>query len=185
MTMSVDDIAELMGRRGAAQYGREAVSQLDHALQCAHRAEQAEEPPELVAAALLHDLGHLLAAERAEAAEPDDNKDDLHQFIALPFLRGLFSDAVLDPVALHVDAKRWLCAQEPGYFETLSPASVRSLALQGGPFSPEQAQRFATQPHAQAAIRLRRYDDEAKVPGTLTPPLSHYVALLRRLDLRA
>jgi phosphonate degradation associated HDIG domain protein len=182
--MTVDDITELLQRRGAAQYGREAVSQLQHALQCAHLAETAGEPDELVAAALLHDLGHLLAAEKERSVEPTPDRDDLHQFIALPLLRGLFSEAVLAPIGLHVDAKRWLCAQEPGYFESLSPASVRSLALQGGPFTPEQAQAFDQQPHAEAAVRLRRYDDWAKVPGTATPTLDHYAALLRRLALR-
>ncbi len=182
--MTVDDIAELMQRRGAAQYGREAVSQLEHALQCAHLAETAGEPDELVAAALLHDLGHLLAAEKEQSVEPASDRDDLHQFIPLPLLRGLFAEAVLAPIGLHVDAKRWLCAQEPGYFESLSPASVHSLALQGGPFTPEQAQAFEEQPHAQAAIRLRRYDDWAKVPGVATPALAHYASLMRRLALR-
>ncbi|MFN3736170.1 phosphonate degradation HD-domain oxygenase [Hydrogenophaga sp.] len=183
--LTLDDIAGLLQRRGAAQYGREAVSQLDHALQCAHLAEQAGETPATVAAALLHDLGHLLAAERQQAPEPDDRRDDLHQYIALPFLRPLFDEAVLAPIRLHVDAKRYLCQAEPGYFETLSPASVHSLALQGGPFNEQEARAFLHQPFAAEAVRLRRYDDLAKVAGQPTPELGHYLPVLAQAARQA
>lgn len=101
--------------------------------------------------------------------------------MAIPFLRGLLPDAVLEPIRLHVDAKRYLCTMEPGYWETLSPASQHSLVLQGGPFTPKEAMQFAAQPFAQEAIRLRRYDDHAKVPGLVTPPLGYYMALVQRL----
>ena len=175
----INDITDLLQRRGAAQYGEEAVSQLDHALQCAHLAEQAGESDETVVAALLHDLGHLLRADAPATAGP--RHDDLHQYTALPFLRPLFSDAVLEPIRLHVDAKRCLCHTDAGYFESLSPASVRSLELQGGVFSAEQAQTFMQQPHAEAAMRLRRFDDRAKTPGTPTPPIAHCVATMRRV----
>ena len=103
--------------------------------------------------------------------------------MAIPFLRGLLPDAVLEPIRLHVDAKRYLCTMEPGYWETLSPASQHSLVLQGGPFTPEEAMQFAAQPFAQEAIRLRRYDDHAKVPGLVTQPLRYYMAGLERLAL--
>ena len=97
--------------------------------------------------------------------------------------RGLLPDAVLEPIRLHVDAKRYLCTMEPGYWETLSPASQHSLVLQGGPFTPKEAMQFAAQPFAQEAIRLRRYDDHAKVPGLVTQPLRYYMAGLERLAL--
>ena len=174
MALSFDDIEHLLSTRGFHQYGREAVSQLEHALQCAQLAEQAGETPATIAAALLHDLGHLLAPASNTAGH-----DDLHQYVALPFLRSLLPDAVLEPIRLHVDAKRYLCAVEPGYWETLSPASQHSLVLQGGPMTAPDAECFACQPFAKEAIRLRRYDDHAKVPGLATPPLAHYLDIAR------
>ncbi len=179
--MSIDEIEGLLLHRGARQYGREPVSQLEHALQCAHLAEVADESPQTIAAALLHDLGHLLRPDGALDDGSGAPRDDLHQYTALPFLRAAFCDEVLEPIRLHVDAKRYLCHIDPAYFDTLSPASVRSLQLQGGAFDGEQAERFMKNPHAQAAVRLRRYDDLAKVPGARTPPLGHYTGLLRGL----
>ncbi|VTU38387.1 phosphonate degradation HD-domain oxygenase [Variovorax sp. RA8] len=182
MALNLEEIARLLEAKGQRQYGREAVSQLAHALQCAELAEEAGETPETIVAALLHDLGHLLAPERAEeAVQAQQQRDDLHQYIALPFLRGLFTPAVLEPVRLHVDAKRYLCAAEPGYRDTLSPASQRSLELQGGIYTPQEAERFRAQPFAAEAVRLRRYDDAAKVPGKTTPPLAHFMDLARSL----
>ncbi|MEJ7686580.1 MAG: phosphonate degradation HD-domain oxygenase [Variovorax sp.] len=174
MALNVEEIARLLNAKGERQYGHEAVSQLDHALQCAQLAEQAGETAETVTAALLHDLGHLLAAERDAGDGEQQQRDDLHQYIALPFLRSLFAPAVLEPIRLHVDAKRFLCTTEPAYWHGLSPASRRSLELQGGAFTPEEAERFMAQPFAAAAVRLRRYDDEAKQPQKKTPPLAHY-----------
>ena len=176
MALSLEDITHLLATRGVNQYGREAVSQLEHALQCAQWAEQSGETPATIVAALLHDLGHLLAP-----GGDTGEQDDLHQYIAIPFLRGLLPDAVLEPIRLHVDAKRYLCAVESGYWEALSPASQHSLVLQGGAFTPQEAMQFAAQPFAQEAIRLRRYDDHAKVPGLATPPLGDYMALVQRM----
>lgn len=183
MRMTVDDVTALLARRGEGQYGQEAVSQLAHALQCAHLAEQAGETPATIVASLLHDLGHLIAAEREARDEPPDDRDDLHQFIALPFLRPLFPDAVLEPIRLHVDAKRYLCQAEPAYWASLSPASQRSLELQGGIFSAAQAAAFMAQPFAQEAVRLRRYDDLAKVAGLPVPGLAHYQRHLAQVAL--
>lgn len=183
MALSLDDILGLMQTRGQAQYGDEAVSQLEHALQCAHLAQAAGEAPAVVAAALLHDLGHLLAAERLGTDEPPEGEDDLHQYMAMPFLKGVFSEDVLAPIRLHVDAKRYLCLVEPGYWSRLSPASKASLALQGGVFSREQGEAFSRLPHSLAAVRLRRCDDEAKTPGLVVPGLAGYRALLAGLLL--
>jgi phosphonate degradation associated HDIG domain protein len=180
MPLKLDEISRLLESKGQRQYGREAVSQLAHALQCAQLAEEARETPQTVVAALLHDLGHLLAPEsNDEAQRAQQQRDDLHQYIALPFLRGLFAPAVLEPIRLHVDAKRYLCAAEPGYWNTLSPASKRSLELQGGVYTDEQASRFLGQPFAAEAVRLRRYDDDAKVPDKPMPPLDHFLDLAR------
>lgn len=181
MSLSLADIEHLLSVRGQSQYGNEAVSQLAHALQCAHLAEQARETPQTIVAALLHDLGHLLAAQRDDLVDHDQDKDDLHQFIALPFLRELLPDAVLEPIRLHVDAKRYLCAAEPGYWDTLSAASKYSLELQGGIYSEEEAQAFISEPFAAEAIRLRRYDDLAKVPQQATPTLAHFMQLVENI----
>lgn len=178
MALDTTDIRHLYTTRGRSQYGREAINQLEHALQCAYLAEQAGETPQTIVACLLHDLGHLLAAQREGLADHGQDQDDLHQYIALPFLRELLPDAVLEPIRLHVDAKRYLCTAEPAYRDTLSPASVHSLALQGGAYTAQEAQAFMQQPFAAEAVRLRRYDDLAKVPQKITPALDHYLGIL-------
>jgi phosphonate degradation associated HDIG domain protein len=183
MSLTLPEVVSLLERRGQNQYGMEAINQLEHALQCAHLAEQAAETPETVVASLLHDLGHLLAAEREGTKENNTDQDDLHQFMALPFLRGLFSDAVLEPIRLHVDAKRYLCLIEPTYWASLSPASKHSLEQQGGVFNEAEGQAFMLQPFAAEAVRLRRYDDLAKVPAKAVPGLDHYAESLRQVAL--
>jgi len=117
-----------------------------------------------------------------ESQDPDQTPpttDDLHQYIALPLLRGVFGDPVLEPMKLHVEAKRYLCATDPSYWEALSAASKHSLVLQGGVYNPEQVNAFDALPSADRAARLRRYDDLAKVPGAKTPGLDHYEQLMR------
>lgn len=172
--LTSDEIIRLFETRARSQYGHEAVSQLEHALQCAQLAEQADETDATIVAALLHDVGHLIAAEKV--GQPDDTqaRDHLHQYIALPFLRGVLPDAVLEPIRLHVDAKRYLCGAEQSYWTGLSPASQRSLALQGGAYIYNELTTFMAQPFADEAVRLRRYDDLAKVPNKSTPNLAYY-----------
>ena len=184
MSLTLQDISNLLNSRATTWYGQEAVSQLEHALQCAHLAEKANETPETIVAALLHDLGHILIKENPDAftdeAKPP-TKDDLHQYVALPFLRGVFSDAVLEPIKLHVEAKRYLCAVDARYWDSLSPASKHSLELQGGIFDESQVKALEDLPYASQATRLRRYDDLAKVAGLSTPPLSHYEELMEKI----
>jgi len=174
MSLTLSQVTDLLQNHGQNQYGMEAVSQLEHALQCADLAEKAGETPETIVAALLHDLGHMLAVERDGLQDIDTSKDDLHQFIALPFLRGLFSDAVLEPIRMHVDAKRYLCLIDPGYWTDLSLASKHSLEQQGGIFSESEADSFMQQAYAAEAVRLRRYDDLAKTPLKIVPSLVHF-----------
>ena len=176
MPLNVDEILELYETRGARQYGSEAVSQTEHGLQCAMLAAEGGASAELIAAAFLHDFGHLIA-ELPHVL--DRETDDVHQYLAIPFLRGTFSDAVLDPIRLHVDAKRYLCKIERGYWEALSPASRHSLELQGGSFDAIAADRFLARPFAWDAIRLRRWDDGAKIAGRVTPSLRDFESVLR------
>ena len=175
-----DRLLSLLSTRGGAQYGGEAVSQLEHALQCAMLAEEEGAPAPTVAAALLHDLGHLL--HRLGQSPAARGIDDRHEALGGKRLMRDFGAAVAEPVRLHVAAKRWLCAADPDYFARLSPGSVRSLALQGGPMQKEEAARFAALPYAEAAIRVRRWDDLAKVPGRKTPPLERYRRVLDSLS---
>lgn len=174
MALAIPDIIDLYRSTGAARYGMEAVNQEQHALQCAVLAERAGSPPELVAAALLHDLGHLLSSGR----EGEAARDGLHEYVPIPFLRGTFPDAVIEPIRLHVEAKRYLCAVSSGYRDGLSPASQRSLALQGGPFTADEARVFIRQRHAGEAVALRRWDDQAKDPAAITPGWSHFQGVL-------
>ncbi len=181
MGLTLADIERLFSERGGEQYSGEPVTQLQHALQCAQLAEGEGADDELVTAALLHDLGHLLH----DLGDTPSLRgvDDVHQYRALPFLRGLFSDTVTDAVKLHVDAKRYLCATRPGYFGALSDDSKRSLALQGGAFRDSEAQAFMTRPGAAQAVRVRIWDDLAKDATLPTPPLAHYLARARRCAL--
>lgn len=178
MALSISDICILFARKGGRAYDGEPVTQLEHALQTATRAVDADAPAPLVTAALLHDLGHLL---NDQGETPTlRGVDDLHQYAALPFLRSLFDEDVLAPIRLHVDAKRYLCATRAGYYEALSIDSKRSLVLQGGPFTPVEAAAFIAQPYAQDAVDVRLWDDLAKVAGAATPPLAHFVETLER-----
>ncbi len=176
--MNLEEIVELYERRGAAQYGSEPVSQTGHALQCAMLAAEGGASAELIAACFLHDIGHLIA-EKPHSIEQD--VDDVHQYLAIPFLRASFGEAVLQPIRLHVDAKRYLCRVEAAYWSMLSPASKHSLEAQGGVFDELAADRFLARPFAWDAVRLRRWDDEAKVPGRPAPSLRELEPLLRNV----
>jgi phosphonate degradation associated HDIG domain protein len=180
--LSLTDIEALFDRRGAEQYSGEPVTQLEHALQTAALAEGAGADDELVTACLLHDLGHLL--HDLGATPTLRGVDDVHQYAALPFLRGLFGERVLGGIQLHVDAKRWLCATRPGYQAALSADSQRSLVLQGGVFDAAQAEAFIARPGASDAVQLRQWDDLAKTAGAETPPLAHFLDRARRCSLR-
>ncbi|MGH7267933.1 MAG: HD domain-containing protein [Candidatus Rokuibacteriota bacterium] len=162
----VDTILSLFRARGHEGYG-EAVSMTEHMLQTAHAAERDGAPPTLVAAGLLHDFGYLLGA-----------SDPAHPAVTAAYLAPHFGPAVVEPIRLHVEAKRYLCAIDPAYHAGLSAASVRTLALQGGPYAPAEARAFEAGPFARDAVRLRRYDDLGKVPGLPTPDLDHYRPLL-------
>lgn len=181
MGLSLQDIEQLFADKGGEQYTGEPVTQLEHALQSAMLAENEGASDALVTAALLHDLGHLL--HDLGATPTLQGVDDVHQYRALPFLRGLFGDEVLEPIKLHVDAKRYLCATRADYFAALSDDSRRSLALQGGVFSPSQAEAFIRQPGAEAAVRLRIWDDLAKAEDLATPGLAHFMERARRCAL--
>jgi phosphonate degradation associated HDIG domain protein len=178
---SVVEIVRLLKRRGAQLYGGEAVTQLDHALQCASLAEEAGADDPLITAALLHDIAHLLEPRDGHGLAEDDYG---HECIGARFLLPELGAPVAEPVRLHVSAKRYLCAQDLRYYQSLSPASKHSLALQGGPFSASEAEAFLAEPYAEDAVHLRRWDDGAKVAGVETQALAHFAAIVERVAAR-
>ena len=181
----VDRIDHWFALHGATSYEghrRESVSALAHALQCAQLAEEARADASLVAASLLHDVGHFVAI--AEVGAMAD-VDDAHELRGVAVLVRDFPPAVVEPIRLHVAAKRWLTAVEPSYLRGLSPASVHSLAQQGGPFRGEEIARFEALPYAEDAVRLRRWDDLAKEPGRATPGLGYCLALVDAVRVTA
>lgn len=175
--MSVaDDIFEIFATRGAAAYFGESVSTTDHCLQTAYFAQLEQAPAPLVVAALLHDIGHLVV----DVPDELENwlEDARHEETGSAWLARRFGPAISEPVRLHVPAKRYLCATQQSYFKRLSPASVKTLELQGGPMSAAEAARFETEPFFREAIRVRHWDDSGKVAGMVIPDLSSYRALL-------
>jgi len=166
----IDAIAELFAGPGARDYLGEAVTIGEHMRQAGALAEAAGAAAPLVAAALLHDIAHL----RSET-------DARHGIAGGQWLSQWFGPVVTEPVRLHVAAKRYLCATEPGYFGRLSAESVRTLALPGGPMAPEQAAAFGALPYAADAVAVRRWDDEAKDPSVAPPEFGHFEALLTAL----
>lgn len=171
----VETIFACFHARGHQHYG-EDVTEQEHALQCACLAAQAGEPEGLVAACLLHDIGHLLHDLGEDIA--DQGIDAVHEEKGAVWLAGYFPPEIVEPVRLHVAAKRYLCTRVAGYAEALSDASTLSLSLQGGPMSEAEAIAFEQGAHADWAIRLRRYDDYGKLTDLEVPPLESYRNLL-------
>lgn len=161
------EIVDLYARKGGLRYAGEPVTQLQHAWQCAQLAARAGAAPALRLAAWLHDIGHLYADDPGTPTLA--GVDDRHERMGAAALRPLFGDAVAAPVALHVDAKRYLVGARPGYFARLSEESVRSLALQGGPMADEERARFESLPFFADALRLRAWDDAAKAGDWAAP----------------
>lgn len=173
-----DEISNIFTEKGNSSYFGEPVSQLEHALQAAHFASQEQAPARLVLAALLHDIGHLVEDIAENIA--DLGVDAKHEKIGEVWLAQRFGPEVYEPVYLHVSAKRYLCATDPNYFSRLSPASVQSLRLQGGPMSTDEIAVFEANRYFREALRLRLWDDKAKVTGLATADFAHYRILIEQ-----
>lgn len=176
MSLTISEIFQLYMERGQLPYGNAGVNQLEHALQCATLAEAANQSDEMVVACLFHDLGHLLHNFGVRAA--DQGIDDRHEYRVIPRLQSMFSPAVLEPIRLHVQAKRYLCAVDISYWDQLSVGSKETLELQGELFSEQEAKTFIAQPYAQEAVQLRRWDDISKVIGLQTPDFQHFARFI-------
>ena len=176
-----EQIFELFKTRGHDAYFGEGVSQQEHALQAAWMAEQSKATPALVVAALLHDIGHLIHGLPEDIA--DQGVDGYHEAAGADWLGSYFGPEVTEPIRLHVDAKRYLCYSDATYRALLSPSSEQSLALQGGPCTPDQARILESNPFFEGAVMLRRWDDAAKIPGLKVPELDHYGSLINEVLL--
>jgi gamma-butyrobetaine dioxygenase len=175
----LDELLAVYGRRGAEAYFGEPLTVTEHGLQCAHFAACAEAPAALIIAALLHDVGHLIEPVPDQISEW--TRDAGHELSGARWLAARFGPAVSEPVRLHVAAKRYLCAIDGSYVRFLSPASVKTLRLQGGIMSRAEIAAFEAEPHHREAVQLRRWDDGAKVAGLSTPDFHHYGTLLESL----
>ena len=168
----VDYLLDLLEKKGSnMMYEGENVSQLEHALQCAELAEENKLPNPTIAAALLHDIGHLLY----DGKDPiHDGKDGYHENSGAEYLSTYYGEEVTRPIKAHVACKRYLSAVEDGYYEILSEASKISLDAQGGPFTKNEADDFIKKPFMTEAVELRRFDDQAKILSKKTPNLEHF-----------
>ena len=178
-----DEILDIYTRRGTSAYFGESVSMSEHALQAAYFARAAAAPPALIVAALLHDVGHLVADVPDDLA--DWIEDARHEDVGSGWLAGRFPPEVYEPVRLHVPAKRYLCATNARYFSRLSAASVATLKLQGGPMSSAEIARFEKERYCREAVRIRYFDDQGKVAGLVTPQLEAYRPLLESIAIGA
>jgi gamma-butyrobetaine dioxygenase len=176
----VTEIGDLFAGEGAQDYLGEEVSVAVHMRQAGALAEAAGAPPEQVAAALLHDVGHICGA-TLSGRELMAGHDNRHGDAGAAWLAQWFGPEVTEPVRLHVAAKRYLCAVEPGYFQKLSTASVYTLSVQGGPMNEAEVAEFEALPQAVAAVAVRRWDEQAKDPDGPTPDFDHFRPLLTRL----
>ena len=175
-------LADIFARRGAEEYLGEAVTMAEHMLQGAALAEAEDAGDELVAAALLHDIGHFTS--EFGAYHPSDTEDKHHDEAGAAVLAPFFPPVMSECVRLHVAAKRYLCATDPAYFARLSPASVHTLSLQGGPMSEAEVAAFRHHPFHAEAVRVRLWDDAGKVAGRQTPDFAHHAPLLERVVRR-
>jgi len=181
---AVEAIGELFAGPGARDYLGEPVTIGEHMRQAGALAEAAGAQPALVAAALLHDIGHLLGEMEngpAGGSSPPMRTEARHGEAGATWLSQWFGEAVTEPVRLHVAAKRYLCAVDAGYLGVLSAESARTLSLQGGPMTAAEAAAFEAIGYSRDAVAVRRWDDQAKDQAAAPPPFAHFAPLLAAL----
>ena len=179
MTLT-EQLWAIYSSRGAGAYFGEVVTTLEHSLQAAYFAQHANAADALVVAALLHDIGHLIDPAPADFA--DWHSDARHEVSGSNWLAQRFGPEVSEPVRLHVPAKRYLCATDSGFLAQLSPASVRTLSLQGGAMSGAEISAFRLEPFHRDAVELRHFDDRGKIAGLRTPDFAYYRGIIEKLQ---
>jgi predicted HD phosphohydrolase len=184
MTLTAERLLDALARSAATRYGGEIVSELEHALQCAELAREAGADDDLQLACLLHDVGRFavdqaLVSDTTERTAVGTGARGHHE-VGADLLAPWVPERVAWCVRMHADAKRYLCATEPAYFDHLSPVSQRTLRMQGGIMSAEAAARFGAHPWLLDAVALRRWDDLAKVKGKPTRSLADWAPAIRR-----
>jgi len=182
MNNIVDFIIDVFLKKGHELYGGEAVTQLEHGLQAAHFAKEANASENLIAAALMHDIGHLLHDLPDDAT--NNGIDDVHEALGADFLKQYFNEEVAEAVKLHVPAKRYLCLVDGEYYEALSSVSKASLILQGGIMSETEKNSFESNTYFKEAVALRRWDDQAKIPNLKVDDIYTYRSTLEQSLLK-
>lgn len=172
-------LGDIFERRGGEEYLGEPVTMAEHMLQGAYLAEQQGEDDAIIVAALLHDIGHFTSEFGTFSME--DTHDKYHEEAGAAVLERFFPRIVVDCVRQHVAAKRYICATDPSYFAELSPASIHSLKLQGGPMNAAEIAEFEKNPNVAEIVRVRRLDDAGKVAGMVTPGFDHYAPMMQRI----
>lgn len=175
----IDLIEDIIARRGAESYLGEEVTMAEHMLQAARLAEAEGGSDAMIAAALLHDVGHYTNEFGDDYI--DQGIDNRHEEAGAAILAPHFPPEVVEPVRLHVATKRYLCATDPAYYDRLSAASKKTLALQGGPMRSEEVAAFERNPYRDIAIKVRLWDEAAKVKNLPTPPFAYYRPVLERV----
>lgn len=172
-------LGDIFERRGGEEYLGEPVTMAEHMLQGACFAEQQGEPEIIIVSALLHDIGHFTS--EFGTFSMDDTHDKHHEEAGAAVLERFFPSLVVDCVREHVAAKRYICATDPAYYDELSPASIHSLKLQGGPMNAEEIAAFEKNPNIKEIVRVRHLDDAGKIAGMVTPGFEHYAPMVQRV----
>jgi phosphonate degradation associated HDIG domain protein len=177
----IDEIFGMYKSYGGEEYAGEKVTQLEHMAQAAQLAEEEGYEEEVVLAAFLHDIGHI-----TESAAPEDERMGKfgimdHEAIGAAYLREKgFSKKVVRLVESHVEAKRYLTVRDPSYYARLSDASKLTLEYQGGPMTEAEAAAFEQYPLFALIIKMRSWDEEAKIEHKPLPDLEHYRQMMLR-----
>lgn len=175
---TITEISQLFEIQGDSEYYGEKVSQYEHAAQAAILAERQGYDEEVQIAAFLHDIGHLFPAQKEEELMEVYGRKD-HESVAADWLRERgFSEKIAVLVENHVNAKRYLTFIDEDYFEALSEASKQTLIFQGGRMTEKEAKEFEQNPYFELIIKMRRWDEAAKVEAMKLPRLDHFMDII-------
>ena len=172
-------LCEIIDQRGSCSFYDEEITQLQHALQCATLAKENNESDKFITASLFHDLGHMLTGEDVNSHDFLNN-DKYHENVAASFLSKYFPEEVTYPIKMHVIAKRYLCSVQSDYYDGLSDGSKRSFKLQGGYLNKDAIRKLESHKYFEDAVRLRNYDDKAKIKGKKTEAISFFHPFIKK-----